>query len=75
MLVIYLGIVSIRVLLNIKAPLLVILGLVLLGWAYRTAVHGFGPMLSRSRSAFDAGSPRREATTGCSFPAMRDRQA
>ncbi len=56
MLVIYMGIESIRVLLNIKAPLLIILGLVLLGWAYRTA-HGFGPMLSQP-SAFDAGQAK-----------------
>src|SRR5262249_8371677 len=40
------GIESIRILLNIKAPLLIILGLILLYWAYHTA-HGFGDMLSR----------------------------
>lgn len=56
MLVIYLGIESIRVLLNIKAPLLIVLGLVLLAWAYRAA-HGFGPMLSQP-SAFEAGQPK-----------------
>ena len=44
MLVIYRGIDSIRVLLNIKAPLLIALGLALLAWAYRQA-DGFGPML------------------------------
>src|SRR5204862_6203248 len=37
MAVIYLGIESIRLLLNIKAPLLVALGLALLAWAYREA--------------------------------------
>src|SRR6204780_1223964 len=56
MFVIYKGIESIRILLNIKAPLLIILGLILLGWAYRAA-HGFGPML-RQPSAFDPGQPK-----------------
>ena len=46
MLVIYKGIDSIRFLLDIKAPLLIILGLVLLAWAYQQA-GGFGPMLSQ----------------------------
>lgn len=50
MLVIYKGIESIRILLNIKAPLLIGLGLVLLAWAY-FAAHGFGPMLAKP-SAF-----------------------
>ena len=45
-LVIYLGIDSIRLLLNIKAPLLIALGLLLLGWAYHMA-KGFGPILSQ----------------------------
>ncbi len=44
--VIYKGIESIRILLNIKAPLLIILGLLLLAWAYRRA-GGFGPMLAQ----------------------------
>jgi len=55
-LVIINGIDSIRILLNIKAPLLIVLGLMLLGWAYRQA-HGFGPMLSQP-SAFDPGQPK-----------------
>jgi NCS1 family nucleobase:cation symporter-1 len=46
MVVIYLGIESIRVLLNIKAPLLIALGLALLAWAYEEA-GGFGPILSQ----------------------------
>ena len=46
MLVIYKGIDSIRFLLDIKAPLLIILGLALLAWAYNEA-GGFGPMLSQ----------------------------
>ena len=45
MLVIYKGIESIRMLLNIKAPLLIVLGLALLAWAYYAA-GGFGDMLS-----------------------------
>jgi nucleobase:cation symporter-1, NCS1 family len=56
MFVIYKGIESIRILLNIKAPLLIVLGLCLLAWAYRQA-NGFGPMLSQP-SAFDAGQPK-----------------
>ena len=50
------GIDSIRVLLAIKAPLLIVLGVVLLGWAYRAA-GGFGPMLSQP-SAFAPGQPK-----------------
>src|ERR1700746_2772178 len=45
MLVVYKGIDCIRWLLNIKAPLLIVLGLVLLGWAYRNA-GGVGPILA-----------------------------
>jgi NCS1 family nucleobase:cation symporter-1 len=56
MFVIYRGIESIRILLNIKAPLLITLGLVLLGWAYYEA-HGFGEMLAKP-SAFDPGGPK-----------------
>ena len=54
--VIYKGIDSIRILLSIKAPLLIALGLVLLWWAYDRA-GGFGPILSQP-SAFDPGQPR-----------------
>jgi NCS1 family nucleobase:cation symporter-1 len=56
MLVVYKGIDCIRWLLNIKAPLLIALGLVLLGWAYQNA-GGFGPILSQP-SAFDPGQPK-----------------
>jgi NCS1 family nucleobase:cation symporter-1 len=56
MLVVYKGIDCIRWLLNIKAPLLIALGLLLLAWAYRRA-GGFGPMLSQP-SAFDPGQPK-----------------
>jgi NCS1 family nucleobase:cation symporter-1 len=56
MFVIYKGIDSIRVLLNIKAPLLIALGLLLLGWASQKA-GGFGPILSQP-AAFDPGQPK-----------------
>ncbi len=56
MFVVYKGIDSIRLLLNIKAPLLIVLGLLLLAWAYRRA-GGFGPILSQP-SAFDPGQPK-----------------
>jgi NCS1 family nucleobase:cation symporter-1 len=55
-LVVWRGIETIRVLLNIKAPLLIGLGLALLIWAYEQA-GGFGPMLSRP-SQFAAGQPK-----------------
>ncbi len=54
--IIYKGIDSIRVLLSIKAPLLLALGLVLLGWAYHYA-GGFGPILAQP-SAFAEGQPK-----------------
>ena len=54
--VIHKGIHTIRVLLSIKAPLLIVLGLALLWWAYQNA-GGFGPILSQP-SAFDPGQPK-----------------
>lgn len=54
--VIFLGINSIRWLLNVKAPLLIVLGLVLLGWAYFKA-GGFGTML-KDPGAFAKGGAR-----------------
>jgi len=54
--VVYRGIDSIRLLLIIKAPLLIALGVAFLAWAYRAA-GGFGPMLSQP-SAFDPGQPK-----------------
>jgi nucleobase:cation symporter-1, NCS1 family len=54
--VIYKGIHTIRLLLSIKAPLLIALGLALLWWAY-SAAGGFGPILSQP-SAFEAGQPK-----------------
>jgi NCS1 family nucleobase:cation symporter-1 len=56
MAVIYKGIESIRILLNIKAPLLIVLGLALLAWAY-DAAGGFGEMLAMP-SEYAAGGPK-----------------
>jgi len=68
MAVVYKGIDSIRVLLNIKAPLLIALGLLLLWWAYKNA-GGFGPILSQP-SAFDAGQPKAGQFWTFFFPAL-----
>ncbi len=54
--VVWRGIHTIRLLLNIKAPLLIVLGLLLLAWAWVQA-GGFGPMLSQP-SQFDPGQPK-----------------
>src|SRR5262249_43952437 len=67
-LVVWRGIETIRVLLNIKAPLLIGLGLALLAWAYVQA-GGFGPMLSRP-SAFAPGGPQEGRFWGFFFPAL-----
>ena len=67
-LVVWRGIDTIRVLLNIKAPLLIALGLALLAWAY-TEAGGFGPMLSRP-SQYDAGQPREGRFWAFFFPAL-----
>ena len=68
MLVIYRGIETIRFLLNIKAPLLIALGLLLLAWAYRRA-GGFGPILSQP-SAFVVGGPKAGQFWWFFFPAL-----
>ena len=68
MLIVYLGINSIRILLNIKAPLLIVLGLALLAWACVQA-GGFGPMLSKP-SAFDPGQPKAGQFWPFFFPAL-----
>lgn len=66
--VIYKGIDSIRLLLAIKAPLLIALGLLLLLWAYQNA-GGFGPILSQP-SAFDPGQPKSGQFWLFFFPAL-----
>ncbi|HTV42705.1 MAG TPA: NCS1 family nucleobase:cation symporter-1 [Candidatus Sulfotelmatobacter sp.] len=68
MFVVWRGIDTIRWLLNIKAPLLIVLGLVLLGWAYDKA-GGFGPILSQP-SAFAAGQAKAGQFFGFFFPAL-----
>jgi NCS1 family nucleobase:cation symporter-1 len=68
MFVIYKGVESIRFLLNIKAPLLIVLGLVLLGWAYVKA-GGFGPMFA-APSAFAPGQPKEGQFWAFFFPAL-----
>ncbi len=62
------GIDSIRLLLNIKAPLLLALGLLLLWWAWRAA-GGFGPILSQP-SAFELGQPKAGQFWSFFFPAL-----
>lgn len=66
--IIYRGIDSIRLLLLIKAPLLILLGLALLGWAYEAA-GGFGPILSQP-SQFDPGQPQAGKFWAFFFPAL-----
>src|SRR5215831_11317781 len=66
--VIYCGIDSIRFLLEIKAPLLIVLGLALLAWAYREA-GGFGPMLDQP-SQFAAGESKAGGFWLFFFPAL-----
>src|SRR2546421_5753645 len=68
MLVFYKGIDCIRWLLNIKAPLLSLLGLLLLAWAYQKA-GGFGPILSQP-SAFAPGQPKSGQFLSYFFPAL-----
>ena len=68
MAVVYKGIDCIRWLLNIKAPLLIVLGLLLLFWAYRAA-GGFGPILSQP-SAFAPGQPKAGQFFSFFFPAL-----
>jgi nucleobase:cation symporter-1, NCS1 family len=68
MFVIYKGVDSIRFLLNIKAPLLIALGLALLAWAYKAA-GGFGAMLE-TPSAFAEGQPRAGQFWSFFFPAL-----
>lgn len=66
--VIWRGIDTIRVLLNLKAPLLIALGLLLLWWAW-SAAGGFGPILSQP-SAFDPGQPKAGQFWAVFFPSL-----
>lgn len=66
--VIYRGIDTIRLLLNIKAPLLLALGLILLWWAWSKA-GGFGEMFSHP-SAFDPGQSKEGQFWKFFFPAL-----
>ncbi len=68
MFVIYKGIESIRFLLDIKAPLLIALGLALLWWANERA-GGFGPMLSQP-SHFVPGGPKEGQFWAVFFPSL-----
>ncbi len=68
MFVVWRGIDSIRVLLNIKGPLLIFLGLALLVWAY-WAAGGLGPMLSQP-SEFAEGGPKSGRFWAFFFPAL-----
>ena len=68
MYVVWRGIETIRWLLNIKAPLLIAMGLLLLGWAYEKA-GGFGPILSQP-SAFAAGEAKAGQFWSFFFPAL-----
>lgn len=52
--IVYRGIDSIRLLLRVKAPLLVILGFALLVWAY-DAANGFGPIFSQPSKFVEGG--------------------
>jgi NCS1 family nucleobase:cation symporter-1 len=66
--VVWRGIDSIRLLLNFKAPLLIVLGLTLLIWACCSA-RGLGPMLSQP-SQFADGGPRAGQFWAFFFPAL-----
>jgi NCS1 family nucleobase:cation symporter-1 len=62
------GVESIRVLENIAAPFLIVMGLALLVWAYVKA-DGFGPMLS-TPSEFVPGGPREGEFWQVFFPSL-----
>lgn len=66
--VVWRGIDSIRLLLKIKAPLLIVLGLALLLWAW-WASGGLGPMLSQP-SQFDEGGAKEGRFWAFFFPAL-----
>lgn len=66
--IIHRGVESIRVLENLAAPFLIVMGLALLAWAYVRA-DGFGPMLSQ-RSAFEPGGAREGEFWAVFFPSL-----
>lgn len=68
LLIICRGIDSVRTLLNVKAPLLIVLGLALLAWAYQAA-GGFGPILSQP-SQFESGGQKAGQFWKFFFPAL-----
>ena len=68
MAVIYRGIDTIRLLLNLKAPLLIVLGLLLLWWAWRPA-RGLGARRSQP-AAFAPGQPKAGQFWTFFFPAL-----
>jgi NCS1 family nucleobase:cation symporter-1 len=68
LLVVWRGMNTIRVLLNVKAPLLIVLGLALLAWAY-DAAGGFGPILSQP-SQFGPGGAKAGEFWSFFFPAL-----
>jgi NCS1 family nucleobase:cation symporter-1 len=68
LLVVRRGMGALRVLLNVKAPLLIALGLALLAWAYHAA-GGFGPILSQP-SQFGPGGEKAGRFWAFFFPAL-----
>jgi nucleobase:cation symporter-1, NCS1 family len=66
--IVFRGIESIRFLLNIKAPLLIFMGLAMLAWAY-FAAKGLGPMFSKP-SAFVEGGIREGKFWSVFFPSL-----
>lgn len=65
---IYKGVESIRILETAAAPFLIVMGLVLLGWAYVKA-GGFGDMLA-APSQFAAGQPKEGQFLSVFFPSL-----
>jgi NCS1 family nucleobase:cation symporter-1 len=68
MVVVYRGIETIRLLLSIKAPLLILLGIAFVAWAHHAA-GGFGLMLSQP-SAFEPGQPKAGGFVAFFIPAL-----
>ena len=66
--IVWRGINSVRLLLNIKAPLLLLMGVALLAWAY-SAAGGFGPIFTQP-SQFAAGGAKEGQFWSFFFPAL-----